>query len=163
MDDETIRRGRFAVRLAELRRDSGLSFDALGVEIGAAGETIRRWEQGAYAPRSKSVVTKLEEALGARTGELWALLKGYEIPAMPTPTSGSSMRSSVSCRSCGRRSKSCGLDRTASLAELVEDPLQESRCVKRRRVIHAGPPWPFRRGSPGGVLALGRRCPAGEV
>jgi transcriptional regulator with XRE-family HTH domain len=81
MDDETIRRGRFAVRLAELRRDSGLSFDALGVEIGAAGETIRRWEQGAYAPRSKSVVTKLEEALGARTGELWALLKGYEIPA----------------------------------------------------------------------------------
>jgi transcriptional regulator with XRE-family HTH domain len=81
MDDEAIRRGRFAVRLAELRRDSGLSFDALGVEIGAAGETIRRWEQGAYAPRSKSTVTKLEEALGARTGELWALLKGYEIPA----------------------------------------------------------------------------------
>ena len=81
MDDEAIRRGRFAVRLAELRRDSGLSFDALGVEIGAAGETIRRWEQGAYAPRSKVLVTKLEEALGARTGELWALLKGYEIPA----------------------------------------------------------------------------------
>jgi transcriptional regulator with XRE-family HTH domain len=81
MDDEAIRKGRFAVRLAELRRDSGLSFDALGVEIGAAGETIRRWEQGAYAPRSKSVVSKLEEALGARPGELWALLKGYEIPA----------------------------------------------------------------------------------
>jgi transcriptional regulator with XRE-family HTH domain len=81
MDDEAIRRGRFAVRLADLRRDSGLSFDALGVEIGAAGETIRRWEQGAYAPRSKSTVTKLEAALGARTGELWALLKGYEIPA----------------------------------------------------------------------------------
>jgi transcriptional regulator with XRE-family HTH domain len=81
MDDEAIRRGRFAVRLAELRRDSGLSFDELGVEIGAAGETIRRWEQGAYAPRKKVAVTKLEEALGARTGELWALLKGYEIPA----------------------------------------------------------------------------------
>ena len=81
MDDEAIRRGRFAVRLADLRSDSGLSFDALGVEIGVAGETIRRWEQGAYAPRSKATVTKLEEALGARTGELWALLKGYEIPA----------------------------------------------------------------------------------
>jgi transcriptional regulator with XRE-family HTH domain len=81
MDDEAIRRGRFAVRLADLRSDSGLSFDALGVEIGVAGETIRRWEQGAYAPRSKAVVTKLEEALDARTGELWALLKGYEIPA----------------------------------------------------------------------------------
>jgi transcriptional regulator with XRE-family HTH domain len=81
MDDEAIRRGRFAVRLAELRSDSGLSFDALGVEIGTAGETIRRWEQGAYSPRSKSVVSKLEQALGARTGELWALLKGYEIPA----------------------------------------------------------------------------------
>jgi transcriptional regulator with XRE-family HTH domain len=81
MDDEAIRRGRFAVRLADLRSDSGLSFDALGVEIGVAGETIRRWEQGAYAPRSKATVTKLEAALGARTGELWALLKGYEIPA----------------------------------------------------------------------------------
>jgi transcriptional regulator with XRE-family HTH domain len=80
MDDETIRRGRFAVRLAELRRASGLSFDALGVEAGTAGETIRRWEQGAYAPRSKATVTKLEQALDARTGELWALLKGYEIP-----------------------------------------------------------------------------------
>jgi transcriptional regulator with XRE-family HTH domain len=81
MDDEAIRRGRFAVRLAELRRDSGLSFDALGVEVGAAGETIRRWEQGAYAPRSTLTVTKLEQALEARAGELWALLKGYEIPA----------------------------------------------------------------------------------
>jgi transcriptional regulator with XRE-family HTH domain len=81
MDDEAIRRGRFAVRLAELRRDSGLSYDELGVEIGTAGETIRRWEQGAYAPRKKVAVTKLEAALGARTGELWALLKGYEIPA----------------------------------------------------------------------------------
>jgi transcriptional regulator with XRE-family HTH domain len=148
MDDETIRRGRFAVRLAELRRDSGLSFDALGVEIGAAGETIRRWEQGAYAPRSKSVVTKLEEALGARTGELWALLKGYEIPAKHP-----------------RRPDADTDQRLVDeiFRELVEDPLQESRCVKRRRVIHAGPPWPFRRGSPGGVLALGRRCPAGEV
>jgi len=81
MDDEAIRRGRFAVRLAELRRGSGLSFDAVGVEIGTAGETIRRWEQVAYAPRSKATVTKLEQALDARTGELWALLKGYEIPA----------------------------------------------------------------------------------
>ena len=81
MDDEAIRRGRFAVRLADLRRDSGLSFDAVGVEVGTAGETIRRWEQGAYAPRSKATVTKLEQALDARTGELWALLKGYEIPA----------------------------------------------------------------------------------
>ena len=81
MDDEAIRRGRFAVRLAELRDASGLSFDAVGVEIGVAGETIRRWEQGAYAPRSKATVTKLEQALDARTGELWALLKGYEIPA----------------------------------------------------------------------------------
>jgi transcriptional regulator with XRE-family HTH domain len=81
MDDEAIRRGRFAVRLADLRSDSGLSFDALGVEIGVAGETIRRWEQGAYAPRKKRDVVLLEEALGARTGELWALLKGYEIPA----------------------------------------------------------------------------------
>jgi transcriptional regulator with XRE-family HTH domain len=83
MDDEAIRRGRFAVRLAELRRDSGLSYDELSVEMGGepAGETIRRWEQGAYAPRKKAAVSKLEEALGARPGELWALLKGYEIPA----------------------------------------------------------------------------------
>ena len=68
------------MRLAELRRASGLSFDALGVEIGTAGETIRRWEQGAYAPRSKATVTLLEQALDARSGEMWALLKGYEIP-----------------------------------------------------------------------------------
>jgi transcriptional regulator with XRE-family HTH domain len=128
MDDEAIRRGRFAVRLAELRSDSGLSFDALGVEIGVAGETIRRWEQGAYAPRSKATVSKLEQALDARTGELWALLKGYEIPT-----------------ATGRHQPSAGTDPRvlAHLAQEVEE-LREivsslrSEVERRRRPRDGG-------------------------
>jgi transcriptional regulator with XRE-family HTH domain len=122
MDDEAIRRGRFAVRLAELRRDSGLSYDELGVEIGTAGETIRRWEQGAYAPRKKVAVTKLEAALGARTGELWALLKGYEIPT-----------------ASGRHQPAAGidpreLDRVAQQVEELREIVSSLRSeVERRR------------------------------
>jgi transcriptional regulator with XRE-family HTH domain len=131
MDDEAIRRGRFAVRLADLRRDSGLSFDALGVEIGVAGETIRRWEQGAYAPRKKRDVTMLEQALDARTGELWALLKGYEIPAP--------------------KGKHRGGDDSAHLVAAIFDELQalreaieECRFRRRglRRVRHLAAAWP---------------------
>jgi DNA-binding XRE family transcriptional regulator len=76
MDQESNRQ-RFAARLVAL----GLSRADVGAAVGVSGEAIRTWEVGAYAPRKKATVTKLEEALGARTGELWALLKGYEIPA----------------------------------------------------------------------------------
>jgi transcriptional regulator with XRE-family HTH domain len=74
-------RQRFAARLTALREALGLSRADVGAAVGVSGEAIRTWEQGAYAPRKKATVSKLEEALGARPGELWALLKGYEIPA----------------------------------------------------------------------------------
>jgi transcriptional regulator with XRE-family HTH domain len=80
MDQESNRQ-RFAARLVALREASGLSRADVGAAVGVSGEAYRTWEIGAYAPRKKAVVSKLEEALGARTGELWALLKGYEIPA----------------------------------------------------------------------------------
>jgi transcriptional regulator with XRE-family HTH domain len=128
MDDEAIRRGRFAVRLAELRRDSGLSYDELGVEIGTAGETIRRWEQGAYAPRKKVAVTKLEAALGARTGELWALLKGYEIPA--------------------KHPRRPGADTDQRLVDEIFRELQELRsAIEELRPGQNGEPRGARRGS----------------
>jgi transcriptional regulator with XRE-family HTH domain len=72
---------RFAARVAALRDELGLSLDDVGAAVGVSGETIRNWERCRFVPRKKVTVTKLEQALEARTGELWALLKGYEIPA----------------------------------------------------------------------------------
>jgi transcriptional regulator with XRE-family HTH domain len=74
--DQDSNRQRFAARLTALREALGLSRADVGAAVGVSGEAIRTWEVGTYA-----TVTKLEAALGARTGELWALLKGYEIPA----------------------------------------------------------------------------------
>jgi transcriptional regulator with XRE-family HTH domain len=79
--DQDSNRQRFAARLTALREALGLSRADVGAAVGVSGEAIRTWEVGTYAPRKKATVTKLEGALGARTGELWALLKGYEIPA----------------------------------------------------------------------------------
>jgi transcriptional regulator with XRE-family HTH domain len=79
--DQDSNRQRFAARLTALREALGLSRADVGAAVGVSGEAIRTWEVGTYAPRKKATVTKLEAALGARTGELWALLKGYEIPA----------------------------------------------------------------------------------
>jgi transcriptional regulator with XRE-family HTH domain len=79
--DQGSNRQRFAARLGELRHALGLSYNDVGAAVGVSGETIRNYELGRSAPRKKRDVVLLEEALGARTGELWALLKGYEIPA----------------------------------------------------------------------------------
>jgi transcriptional regulator with XRE-family HTH domain len=79
--DQGSNRQRFAARLGELRHALGLSYNDVGAAVGVSGETIRNYELGRSAPRKKRDVTLLEEALDARTGELWALLKGYEIPA----------------------------------------------------------------------------------
>ena len=74
---------RFAARMAHLREQTGLSAEAVGAAIGVAGWTVRRWETGQFAPRKKATVAALEKELEARPGELWALLKGYEIPTKP--------------------------------------------------------------------------------
>jgi transcriptional regulator with XRE-family HTH domain len=79
--DQGSNRQQFAARLGELRRALGLSYNDVGAAVGVSGETIRNYELGRSAPRKKRDVTLLEEALEARTGELWAMLSGYEIPA----------------------------------------------------------------------------------
>jgi transcriptional regulator with XRE-family HTH domain len=63
---------RFAARVAALRDELGLSLDDVGAAVGVSGETIRNWERCRFVPRKKVTVTKLEQALEARTGELWA-------------------------------------------------------------------------------------------
>jgi transcriptional regulator with XRE-family HTH domain len=70
----------FADRVRELREDLGLSLQRVGAAVEVATETIRRWETGLSAPLSREHVDRLEQVLGARPGELWALLKGREIP-----------------------------------------------------------------------------------
>jgi transcriptional regulator with XRE-family HTH domain len=79
--DQGSNRQRFAARLGELRHALGLSYNDVGAAVGVSGETIRNYELGRSAPRKKRDVVLLEEALDARTGELWAMLTGYEIPA----------------------------------------------------------------------------------
>lgn len=77
--DEHNRPG-FADRLAELRAAQGLSYDAIGAKVGISGETIRRYEMGSSAPRNRRIVSRLEGAVDARPGELWALLTGGRPP-----------------------------------------------------------------------------------
>ena len=83
MTDQRANQERFAARLAELRASLGMSLDAVGAAVGVSGETIRNYELGRSAPRSRRVVTLIEQRLEARPGELWALLSGSEAPALP--------------------------------------------------------------------------------
>jgi len=121
---------RFAARVAALRAGLGLSLDDVGTAVGVSGETIRNWERGRFTPRKKATVVKLEQTLEARTGELWALLSGYEIPAKhPRPD-----------------------DDSAHLLEAIRDELAELRSAieeieAKRRPGRNGEPPVSRRGS----------------
>ncbi len=79
--DQRANREQFAARIATLRAALGLSYNEVGGAVGVSGETIRNYELGRHAPRSKRFVTLLEETLEAHPGELWALLTGHEVPS----------------------------------------------------------------------------------
>jgi transcriptional regulator with XRE-family HTH domain len=113
--------------LKVLRAELGLSLNAIGAAVGVSGETIRNYELGNTVPKSKRLVTRLEEALDARPGELWALLRGGVVPA---PRG----------------------DDSAHLLEAIRDELAELRAAiaeieARRRPGRNGGPPVSRRGS----------------
>jgi transcriptional regulator with XRE-family HTH domain len=126
--DQGSNRQRFAARLGELRHALGLSYNDVGAAVGVSGETIRNYELGRSAPRKKRDVTLLEEALDARTGELWAMLTGYEIPA--------------------KHPRRPGADTDQRLVDEIFRELQELRsAIEELRPGQNGEPRGARRGS----------------
>lgn len=71
MDQKKI--GQF---IAQLRREKGLTQEALGERLGVTNKTVSRWENGNYMP-DVSLLPALSEELGVGVNEL---LSGERIP-----------------------------------------------------------------------------------
>ena len=65
---DQIKVGKF---IAQLRREQGLTQEALGEKLGVTNKTVSRWETGAYMPDIELLVP-LGEALGVSVNELLA-------------------------------------------------------------------------------------------
>ena len=57
--------------IAQLRKEQGLTQEALGGKLGVTNKTVSRWENGNYMPDIELLVP-LEEALGVSVNELLA-------------------------------------------------------------------------------------------
>lgn len=65
---DQVKVGKF---IASLRREKGLTQEALGQRLGVTNKTVSRWETGAYMPDIELLVP-LGEALGVSVNELLA-------------------------------------------------------------------------------------------
>lgn len=65
---DQVKVGKF---IAQLRREQGLTQEALGQKVGVTNKTVSRWETGAYMPDIELLVP-LGEALGVSVNELLA-------------------------------------------------------------------------------------------
>lgn len=65
---DQVKVGKF---IAALRKERGLTQEALGKELGVTNKTVSRWETGAYMPDIELLVP-LGEALGVSVNELLA-------------------------------------------------------------------------------------------
>ena len=65
---DQIKVGKF---IAELRKEQGLTQEALGQKLGVTNKTVSRWETGAYMPDIELLVP-LGEILGVSVNELLA-------------------------------------------------------------------------------------------
>lgn len=65
---DQVKVGKF---IAQLRREQGLTQEALGQKVGVTNKTVSRWETGAYMPDIELLVP-LGETLGVSVNELLA-------------------------------------------------------------------------------------------
>ena len=65
---DQVKVGKF---IAELRKEQGLTQEALGQKLGVTNKTVSRWETGAYMPDIELLVP-LGEILGVSVNELLA-------------------------------------------------------------------------------------------
>lgn len=72
------RNSTFALRLQELREDTGITLDEIAKRTGYPFQSISRWERGVHIPKIDAAAA-VAEALGV--SPLW--LFGYDVPRDP--------------------------------------------------------------------------------